>query len=140
MLFLLDLIKKCLYTFTQFWLWSHRLMVRTPPFHGGNMGSNPVGITNANGRYKNCRFSFINQVLNRVRMFVFWKCHFGRILRTRLMTILYFSIGWASLNLVRSRDCLFCYESVMKKVFDVDDDLFFWWRRYTISTGAAISR
>ena len=21
-------------------------MVRTPPFHGGNMGSNPVGITN----------------------------------------------------------------------------------------------
>ena len=26
--------------------WSHRLMVRTSPFHGGNMGSNPVGITN----------------------------------------------------------------------------------------------
>ena len=25
---------------------SHRLMVRTSPFHGGNMGSNPVGITN----------------------------------------------------------------------------------------------
>ena len=32
---------------------------------------NPVGITNSNGRYKNCRFSFINQALNRVRMFVF---------------------------------------------------------------------
>ena len=27
-------------------IWSHRLMVRTSPFHGGNMGSNPVGITN----------------------------------------------------------------------------------------------
>lgn len=26
--------------------WSHRLMVRTSPFHGGNMGSSPVGITN----------------------------------------------------------------------------------------------
>ena len=25
---------------------SHRLMVRTSPFHGGNMGSSPVGITN----------------------------------------------------------------------------------------------
>ena len=25
--------------------WSHRLMVRTSPFHGGNMGSSPVGIT-----------------------------------------------------------------------------------------------
>lgn len=25
---------------------SHRLMARTSPFHGGNMGSNPVGITN----------------------------------------------------------------------------------------------
>ncbi len=24
--------------------------------------------TNASGRYKNCRFSFINQALNRVRM------------------------------------------------------------------------
>ena len=23
----------------------HRLMVRTPPFHGGNTGSNPVGVT-----------------------------------------------------------------------------------------------
>ena len=27
-------------------MWSHRLMVRTSPFHGGNMGSSPVGITN----------------------------------------------------------------------------------------------
>ena len=30
-----------------FFCWPHRLMVRTPPFHGGNMGSNPVGVTNA---------------------------------------------------------------------------------------------
>ena len=27
-------------------MWPHGLMVRTSPFHGGNMGSNPVGITN----------------------------------------------------------------------------------------------
>ena len=30
---------------------SHRLMVRTSPFHGGNMGSNPVGITNTNSAF-----------------------------------------------------------------------------------------
>ena len=26
--------------------WPHRLMVRTSPFHGGNRGSNPLGVTN----------------------------------------------------------------------------------------------
>ena len=25
--------------------WPHRLMVRTSPFHGGNRGSNPLGVT-----------------------------------------------------------------------------------------------
>ena len=38
----------CLYYFTERYLVifrSHRLMVRTSPFHGGNTGSNPVGIT-----------------------------------------------------------------------------------------------
>ena len=32
---------------------------------------NLVGITISNGRYKNCRFFFINQALNRVRMLCF---------------------------------------------------------------------
>ena len=26
-------------------LWPHGQAVKTPPFHGGNMGSNPVGVT-----------------------------------------------------------------------------------------------
>ena len=26
-------------------MWPHGLKVRTSPFHGGNMGSNPVGVT-----------------------------------------------------------------------------------------------
>lgn len=25
--------------------WPHRLKVRTSPFHGGNRGSNPLGVT-----------------------------------------------------------------------------------------------
>ena len=25
--------------------WPHGQAVKTPPFHGGNMGSNPVGVT-----------------------------------------------------------------------------------------------
>ncbi len=25
--------------------WPHRLMDRSPPFHGGSTGSNPVGVT-----------------------------------------------------------------------------------------------
>lgn len=29
----------------RYYKWPHRLMVRTPPFHGGNTGSNPVGVT-----------------------------------------------------------------------------------------------
>ena len=28
--------------------WPHGLKVRTSPFHGGNMGSNPVGVTKQN--------------------------------------------------------------------------------------------
>lgn len=107
---------------------SHRLMARTSPFHGGNMGSNPVGITISNGRYKNCRFSFANQALNRVRMFVFWKCHFGRIFRTRLMIILYFSIVCLSWNLAWVSGLSFIKSRIWSlpkiKVFDVDDDLF----------------
>ena len=31
-------------------------MVRTPPFHGGNMGSNPVGVT------KNTRYTSVYRV------------------------------------------------------------------------------
>ena len=27
------------------YIWRHRLVVRTPPFHGGNVGSNPAGVT-----------------------------------------------------------------------------------------------
>ena len=27
------------------YIWRHRLMVRTPPFHGGNTSSNLVGVT-----------------------------------------------------------------------------------------------
>jgi hypothetical protein len=34
-----------------YYLRPHRLMVRTSPFHGGNMGSNPVGVTNKNADY-----------------------------------------------------------------------------------------
>ena len=38
-------------------MWSHRLMVRTSPFHGGNMGSSPVGITNRNtSDFRGCFF------------------------------------------------------------------------------------
>ncbi len=37
----------------------HRLMVRTPPFHGGNMGSNPVGVTNKKAASKYCAAFFI---------------------------------------------------------------------------------
>lgn len=46
MIFLLDRINFYIYICSCLKRWSHRLMVRTPPFHGGNMGSNPVGITN----------------------------------------------------------------------------------------------
>lgn len=46
MIFLLDRINFYIYICFCLKRWSHRLMVRTPPFHGGNMGSNPVGITN----------------------------------------------------------------------------------------------
>ena len=28
-----------------YFTWPHRLMVRTSPFHGGNRGSNPLGVT-----------------------------------------------------------------------------------------------
>ena len=38
--------KKNIYINATDFRWSHRLMVRTSPFHGGNMGSSPVGITN----------------------------------------------------------------------------------------------
>ena len=29
------------------YIWRHRLAVRTPPFHGGNVGSNPAGVTSS---------------------------------------------------------------------------------------------
>ena len=32
-------------------LWPHGQAVKTPPFHGGNMGSNPVGVIS---RYRSC--------------------------------------------------------------------------------------
>ena len=31
-------------------MWPLGQAVKTPPFHGGNMGSNPVGVTKKNGR------------------------------------------------------------------------------------------
>ena len=71
MIFLLDRINFYIYICFCLKRWSHGLMVRTPPFHGGNMGSNPVGITNANGRYKNLPFFFIFLGFQRVRMFIF---------------------------------------------------------------------
>ena len=32
---------------TKLFIRPHRLMVRTSPFHGGNRGSNPLGVTKA---------------------------------------------------------------------------------------------
>lgn len=97
--------------------WSHRLMVRTSPFHGGNMGSSPVGITNVNGRYKNLPFFFIFQGFQRVRMFIFLFSGFGKFLRTHLYKSLCFSICWVSSNLVRSRGQLFMNINCQKKSF-----------------------
>ena len=34
------------------YIWRHRLVVRTPPFHGGNVGSNPAGVTTLVERVK----------------------------------------------------------------------------------------
>ena len=90
-------------------------MVRTPPFHGGDTSSNLVGITNANGRYKNLPFFFIFQGFQRVRMFIFWKWRFGRNFRTRLCKSLCFSIFWVSLNLVRSLGQLFMKTDCLMK-------------------------
>ena len=35
-----------------FYTWLHGQAVKTPPFHGGNRGSNPLGVISLNGIIK----------------------------------------------------------------------------------------
>ena len=37
-------------------VWPLGQVVKTPPFHGGNMGSNPVGVTIKIALHKQCYF------------------------------------------------------------------------------------
>ncbi len=39
-----------------FYIWPVGQAVKTPPFHGGNMGSSPVRVTNEKDRIKSCLF------------------------------------------------------------------------------------
>lgn len=104
-------------------------MVRTSPFHGGNMGSNPVGITNTSGRYKKLPFFFISQAFQQVRKSYFRKWRFGKFFRTRLCKFLYFSACYTSSHLVRSLGYFFIINQIRsqltRKVLDLDDKLFF---------------
>lgn len=50
--FLLDRNKNTIYICPCSDKWSHRLMVRTPPFHGGDTSSNLVGITTKKALFK----------------------------------------------------------------------------------------
>ena len=48
----------------------HGLMVRTPPFHGGNRGSNPLGVTKQSkdepvSIRRRVRFFHINKTINK---------------------------------------------------------------------------
>ena len=62
------------YRHHQYRSWPHGQAVKTPPFHGGIMGSNPVGVTSIEKRLSERKVFFHNDICSdeQVKGFLFF--------------------------------------------------------------------